>query len=166
MRSFTLQPHLSRYEIRQRMQEADDSYQFKRWQTIYFVTKGFKSSDIADMVGIGRDTVKQFVFKYNHNGVEGFEIQPRGGRKRSHLSLEKEREILASYTHQSSEGHIITASLLQKPFEKIIGKKVHRSYMYDLMHRHGWRKVSPRPRHPSTDTGKQEEFKKKSAGNR
>ena len=41
-----------------------------------------------------------------------------------------------------------------------IGHKVDDSTMYRLLHRHGWRMVTPRPRHPKSDLETQEQFKK------
>ena len=37
---------------------------------------------------------------------------------------------------------------------------VHKSTIYRLLSRHGWRKVVPRPTHVNADKNKQEEFKK------
>ncbi|MGA2937216.1 MAG: winged helix-turn-helix domain-containing protein [Syntrophobacteraceae bacterium] len=37
-----------------------------------------------------------------------------------------------------------------------------KDYLYDLLHRHDWRKVVPRLRRPKADVEKQEEFKKNS----
>ena len=41
-----------------------------------------------------------------------------------------------------------------------IGHKVDDSTIYRLLHRHGWRMVTPRPRHPKSDLETQEQFKK------
>jgi hypothetical protein len=34
------------------------------------------------------------------------------------------------------------------------------AYVYRLLHRHGWRKLGPRPRHPKAQPAVQERFKK------
>ena len=44
--------------------------------------------------------------------------------------------------------------------EKKVEQPVSKDYLYDLLHRHGWRKVVPRPQHPQADRKKQAAFKK------
>ena len=43
-----------------------------------------------------------------------------------------------------------------------LGHKVDRSMVYEMLKRHGWRKVMPRPAHVQSDHEKQELFKKTS----
>ena len=54
-----------------------------------------------------------------------------------------------------------TAKTIQNKAEEVLKKPVSIYYAYDLLHRHGWRKVSPRPQHPKSNIEAQEEFKKK-----
>ena len=42
----------------------------------------------------------------------------------------------------------------------MLGRTVSDDYIYDLLHRQGWGKVAPRPRHPKSEPEAQEEFKK------
>jgi transposase len=50
--------------------------------------------------------------------------------------------------------------LIREYVERTVERKVSKDYAYDLLHRHGWRKVSPRPEHPKVNKEEQEEFKK------
>jgi len=45
-------------------------------------------------------------------------------------------------------------------FEQRVGHTVDDSTIYRLLHRHGWRKLMPRPRHPKADEQVREQFKK------
>lgn len=49
---------------------------------------------------------------------------------------------------------------IQHAFEEKVGREVDDSTIYRLLHRHGWRKLMPRPRHPKADPQIQEQFKK------
>lgn len=60
----------------------------------------------------------------------------------------------------AKQGKVVIARTIRERVEKELGKKVSKDYTYDLLHRHGWRKISPRPRHPKGDPSLQEEFKK------
>jgi transposase len=49
---------------------------------------------------------------------------------------------------------------VQAAYEAAIGRPVHHSVVYRALHRHGWRKIVPRPRHPKADEAARETFKK------
>jgi transposase len=88
------------------------------------------------------------------------ETPGRGGRRRQYLTLEEEKEFLAPFFAQAECGEITTVRQIWQAFEQRIGHEVDDSTIYRLLHRHGWRKVMPRPRHPKSDLETQEQFKK------
>jgi hypothetical protein len=49
---------------------------------------------------------------------------------------------------------------MQRAFEAKIKHEVHITSIYRLLDRHGWRKLVPRPRHPSANPEAQAAFKK------
>jgi hypothetical protein len=49
---------------------------------------------------------------------------------------------------------------LKAAYEKAIGHPTSDSTVYNLLHRHGWRKLKPRPFHPKRDFAAQNAFKK------
>jgi transposase len=55
---------------------------------------------------------------------------------------------------------IATAGEIQRAFEARVGHEVAESTIYRLLHRHGWRKLMPRPTHPKASREAQEQFKK------
>jgi hypothetical protein len=57
-------------------------------------------------------------------------------------------------------GQILTAPQLRAELEKLTERRVSLAYVYRLLHRHGWRKLMPRPRHPQATTEAQEQFKR------
>src|SRR5436189_176951 len=59
-------------------------------------------------------------------------------------------------------GEVVTASSLRPAVEDTLGHAVSASYLRDLLHRHDWRKLAPRPRHPEADVAVQEAYKKSS----
>ena len=48
----------------------------------------------------------------------------------------------------------------RKAMEEKLGRTVPLATAYRLLHRHGWRKIAPRPKHPNNDPVAQETFKK------
>jgi transposase len=69
MRKTEIVSHLKPKEIRERMLFSKSRQQFQRWQVIYIiVTKGFGAEMTADIVGVTKGTVHQWVYQYNHKG--------------------------------------------------------------------------------------------------
>jgi transposase len=62
----------------------------------------------------------------------------------------------------AGRGQILTAPQLRGELEKLTAHRVSLAYVYRLLHRHGWRKLGPRPRHPRAQPAVQERFKKNS----
>jgi transposase len=160
MRKMILVDHLKKEEIRRRMLESADRQQFQRWQVIWLASKGLSAQCIGDFVGVSDGTVHQWIHHYNHQGPEWIILQGRGGRRHGLLDVEEERLFLEELNEEAQKGKIIVAFDFRERIEKKIGRKVSKDYLYDLLHRHGWRKVAPRPQHPKAKRNEQEEFKK------
>ena len=83
-------------------------------------------------------------------------------RRWAWLSWEQEARFLEERQQTASRGQILTAPQLRAGLEKLTGRRVSLAYVYRLLHRHGWRKLGPRPRHPQAQPAVQERFKKNS----
>jgi transposase len=104
--------------------------------------------------------VRHVQARYFHAGEDTLRDKPRGGRYHSHLTAEQEEQLLAPFLEQAERGEIVIAAPVQQAYENQLGYPVHHSVVYRALHRHGWRKVQPRPRHLKADAAAQEEFKK------
>ena len=88
--------------------------------------------------------------------------QRPGGRRRENLSVEREAEVLAPFLERASLGGILVVPQIKAELEVALGRPMARSSVYNLLHRHGWRKLAPDKRHPQSDPVAQEAFKKNS----
>jgi transposase len=88
--------------------------------------------------------------------------QKRGGRQRQNLRLEDEHEFLAPFLEPAQSGGVWVVSSIREALEKRLGRKVALSSVYNLLHRHGWRKLAPDKRHPQADPQAQEDWEKNS----
>lgn len=86
----------------------------------------------------------------------------RGGRRWAFLTMDRERELLTTLQAEAGRGQGLTAKQIHGRVQQAVGKKVALDYVYRLLHRHGWRKLGPRPRHVKADPQAQAEFKKNS----
>jgi transposase len=78
------------------------------------------------------------------------------------MSEEEEKLLLEPFYQKAERGELTTAKEIQMAYEEQIGHKVHKTTLYDILKRHGWRKILPRGRHPKADVEAQETFKKTS----
>ena len=88
--------------------------------------------------------------------------QRPGGRRRQNMSLEREAEILAPFLERARNGGILVVPQVKAELEAALGRSMALSSVYNLLHRHGWRKLAPDKRHPQSDPIAQEAWKKNS----
>jgi transposase len=85
-----------------------------------------------------------------------------GGRRRQNMSAEQERELLAPFLDRAQRGAILVVGQIKVELEAKLQRPVALSSVYNLLHRHGWRKLAPDKRHPQSDAQAQQEWKKNS----
>jgi transposase len=89
----------------------------------------------------------------------------KGGRRRSLLTVAEEAALFTSLESLASKGLIKTANDIRMVVERKAGKSVSDDYLWDLLHRNGWKKKMPRPHHPKRNIEEQADFKKNSPKN-
>ena len=141
--------------------EAKTSAETKRIQCILFrELEHLDAKRIGALVGLSESYVRAVWEKYKRDKEQALMGEKRGkGRYRAHLSLEEEKKFLEPLIGHAKDGHILIASKIQKAYEEKLKKEIHRSLIYRLLHRHGWRKIAPRPFHPKSDVQARENFK-------
>jgi transposase len=99
---------------------------------------------------------------YDYEIVGDGQRQSRGGRRRQNMTAEQERELLAPFLERASTGGILVVGQVKAEIEARLGRSMALSSVYNLLHRHGWRKLAPDRRHPQSDPLAQQEWKKNS----
>ncbi|MDQ6661721.1 MAG: winged helix-turn-helix domain-containing protein [Chloroflexota bacterium] len=118
-----------------------------------------KAEEIAKHTGVSVPTVRRVISGSNRLGLAALETPGKGGRRHEYLRVEQERELLAPFFARAERGEIATAGESKRAFEAQVGHEVDHSTIYRLLHRHGWRKLVPRPRHPKANAETQATFK-------
>jgi transposase len=124
--------------------------------------KSLHAWEIADMLQVSRQAVWLWIGQYNKNGPEGLARKGRGGRRWSLLPWAQEQSLVHSLEKRALRGEILSVAQILGEMQARVGKEVSLAYVYRLLHRHGWRKLGPRPRHVKANREVQEEFKKNS----
>ena len=156
-------PHLSAATVKHKMDTAPNITQRSRWRIIYnALVEPRSAKSIALNTGVSVTTVPAVISRYNRFGAAALDTPGKGGRRNQHLSLADEAAFLAPFFERAAKAQVATRYDIQAALEARLGCSVHHSVVYRLLHRHGWRKLAPRSRHPKADTAEQEAFKKTS----
>ena len=75
------------------------------------------------------------------------------------MTLAGEKALLARFGTAAGAGEMLNIHDLKAAYEQAIGHSTSNSTIYNLLARHGWRKLMPRPFHPRRDLAAQNDFK-------
>jgi len=156
-----INPWMNEEELQSWIREATNQKDYQKRLVIWLTATGhFHAHQIAHMLGVSKQAVWLWIMQYNKQGPEGLRRQGRGGRRWSFLTSDEENHLLTSIVEESVKGKITGAKQLLAKIQQLTGKTVSLAYVYKLLKRNNWRKLTPRPRHIKADVVKQEDFKK------
>lgn len=162
MRTLQLSDHLTNDQLMEKLSSSRGTADFTRWQILYLVqvVKQVSADIISPLVGLSKPSIYKIVERYNKEGPLAIKCKLRGGRRNALLSVKEEEQLFINLEEQASKGLIKTANDIGQVVELKVGKAVSDDFLWDLLHRNGWKKKMPRPHHPKRDIKQQAEFKK------
>lgn len=119
-----------------------------RLKALELRAKGNSASEVAKATGFHSAYITQLVAKYRDHGLEAISGNHYGGNRRN-MSVEQESEILAPFKARAEKGEIVEISEIKAAYQKAVDHPIGNSQIYFVLHRHGWRKVMPRSKHPN-----------------
>jgi transposase len=134
--------------------------QRERIQMVLLRESGMTQPAIAEAMGVSLSTVNRAHMAYDAGGIKALKPKPIGGRQRENMTVAQEKTLLAGFAKTAGAGEMLNIHDLKAAYEKAIGHETSNSTMYNLLARHGWRKLMPRPHHPQRDLAAQQDFKK------
>ena len=127
---------------------------------------GMSRTEAARSAGMDRQTLRDWVIRYNAHGVVGLSDSWRGGRPPI-LTLDEQAELLAivlAGPDPEKDGYCaFTREDLVALAEKKFGKSMHPTSMGRLLRRLGLSRQKARPTHPMKDPAAAAAFKKSPA---
>ncbi len=135
--------------------------QRQRIQMVLLRESGMTQLAIAQGMGVSLSTVNRAHMAYDYGGIKALKPKPNGGRKHENMTLAQEQALLARFAKAAGAGELLNIHDLKAAYEKAIGHPTSNSTVYNLLVRHDWRKLMPRPFHPERDLEAQKDFKKK-----
>ena len=115
---------------------------------------------IAAAMGVSLSTVNRAHMAYDQGGIKALKPKPCGGRQRQNMTMAAEQALLARFAKAAGAGEMLNIHDLKSAYEQAIGHPTSNSTIYNLLDRHRWRKLIPRPFHPQRDVAAQNAFKK------
>jgi transposase len=152
-----------KYEIRIKFCKAKklkDITSYKHIQVLNMRRLGKANKEISEATGYHIQYITDIVVKYIDEGIESV-IGNHYKSNNRRMSFEEEREFLEQFREEAESGLLISVAKILEKFEEATGKESNTSTIYNLLKRHGWRKVKPRPRHPCCASEEEKESSKK-----
>ena len=134
--------------------------QRERIRMVLLREQGLAQPAIAEAMGVSLSTVNRAHMDYDRGGIKALKPKPSGGRQRENMTLAAEKTLLAGFANAAGAGEMLNIHDLKHAYEQAIGHPTSNSTVYNLLARHGWRKLVPRPFHPKRDVAAQNAFKK------
>ena len=157
--------NLTARELRAASAKARDAKAARRMLAIALVLEGKDRKTAAETCGMDRQTLCDWVHRYNAQGLAGLENRKGRGRP-SRLTTEQKAELAALVesgpdTEQDSVVRWRCADLKRR-IEEMFGVKLHERTVGKQLKALGYVRLSVRPQHPKSDPQAQEAFKKTS----
>lgn len=147
-------------QIREMLKGAKNKWEYRRIQCVLLrVEQKMTAEKTGEIVGIHTASVWRIWSRYLRGGMKAVVGEKRGGRYHASLTEKEEKAILKPFEKRASKGQLVTIREVHEAVCRKSGTKSVPSTTYRLLHRHGWRKVTPRLRHPKGNEQKQEHFK-------
>lgn len=153
---------MSAGELRDAAARSRDANATRRMLALALVLEGHSRGDAAQMCGMDRQTLRDWVHRYNGEGIAGLSNRPAPGPE-PRLSADQEAEVaewMESGPDLERDGVVRWRCRdLQERIEREFQVSFHERTIGKLLARLGFRRLSVRPRHPESDVAEQQAFK-------
>lgn len=148
--------------LRKKARQEQNVLAASRMLGIANILDGMDRASAAKAAGMDRQTLCDWVNRYNREGLAGFYNRPKGCPQRA-LTAQQEREI-DGLVAKAPEGTLVRWRCVdvKKEIEKRYGVILHERSVGKLLRRLGFCRMSVRPLHPQNDPEAVEAFKKTS----
>src|SRR5450631_1338011 len=156
---------LTAIELRAAAGREKDSAASRRMLALAMVFDGADRTSAAETCGMDRQTLRDWVHRYNATSLAGLRNRKSSGRPPKLTAAQK--AVLVELVEKGPDParHKVVRWRrcdLAGELERLFGVKLHERSVGDLLASLGYRRLSVRPQHPQADEAAQEAFKKTS----
>ena len=154
---------LSVVDLRQAAARTQDATVARRMLAIALVLEGSSRAEAAQTCAMDRQTLRDWVHRYNASGLDGLSDQLRRNGPLPRLSAEQQAEV-AGWVDQGADlgrdGVVRWRRVdLQQRIRQNFGVDLHERTIGKLLDKLSFRRLSVRPQHPKSDPDAQASFK-------
>ena len=153
-------------DLRAAASKSDDAAQVRRLLAIALALDGDPRSEAAERSGMDRQTLRDWVHRYNDGGIDGLKSRSSPGRAPRLTDAQKaELKALVIAGPDPEHDGVVRwrCADLQAVIERRFSVQVHESTVGKWLHQLGLTRLQPRPVHPKKDPAAEQAFKKTSA---
>lgn len=119
----------------------------RRLYVLVMRAEGKSLEEISEKIGYHISTASKLIARYMRDGISAIAENHYKGNRRN-MSFEEEAAILAPFIERAERGEMVDIKEIAAAYQKAVPHKVSDTQIYYVLHRHGWRKIMPRSRHP------------------
>jgi transposase len=134
----------------------------KRLDVLLLRAKKVGRNAVCEKTGFCKQHITGLTVLYHKKGLDAIIGNHYKGNHRN-LSFEQEEEILKEFEEAAESGRLVLIEDILRAYEEKLGRSVEnsRGHIYQVLKRHGLRKVMPRSRHPKKASAEAIEASKK-----
>lgn len=153
-------------DLRRAAAETRDAKAARRMLAIALVLEDWSREDAAEACAMDRQTLRDWVHRYNESGLDGLVDRPRRNGPPPLLSAEQQAKV-AGWVEQGPDlerdGVVRWRCVdLQQRIRQEFKVELHERTVGKLLRKLKFRRISVRPRHPQTQPEAQAVFKRSS----
>lgn len=166
MQALSIRRDRTSVALRKVAKAETDARVARRILAIASALDGASRADAARSAGMDRQTLRDWVLRYNAHGLDGLADRPRDGRPPT-LDADEKAElleiVLAGTDPETSGLSALTRDDLVRICEERFGKRLHATSMGRILGELGLSRQKTRRSHPQKDLAAQAAFKKSPA---
>jgi transposase len=156
---------LSAGDLRQAAAQTQNAKLARRMLAIALVLEGSSRMEAAQSCAMDPQTLRDWVHRYNADGLDGLSDQPRRNGPEPRLSAEQQAAVadwVAQGADLARDGVVRWRCVdLKQRIETTFGVCLHERTVGKLLHKLLFRRLSVRPQHPQSDPAAQASFKRR-----
>ena len=119
----------------------------RRLYVLVMRAEGKSLEEISEKTGYHISTASKLIARYMRDGISAIAENHYKGNRRN-ISFEEEAAILTPFIERAKRGDMVDIKEIAAAYQKAVPHKISDTQIYYVLHRHGWRKIMPRSRHP------------------
>jgi hypothetical protein len=149
-------------ELRTAMRDKNNNRYYAKLQSVALRGEGKDNKEISGITGYHPAYISHLVSIYCNKGLKALCKDERKGGNNRNMTDEEEKAFLSEFEEAARSGKITTVNEIADAYDKRTGKNHEsKSSVYYLLHKQGWRVITPRRVHPGKASGEAIEVSKK-----